>query len=62
MSDEKQQKNVDEDIFQQLQQQISQKNVDKDDNRYEEMKDSYAVSSYYAKSKLREEEPELADA
>lgn len=62
MSNKKQQKNVDEDIFKQLEQQIPQGNLDNDDTRYENMKDSYEVSSWYAKSKLREEEPELAAA
>jgi hypothetical protein len=62
MSNKKQQKNVDEDIFKQLEQQIPQENLNNDDSRYEMMKDSYEVSSWYAKSKLREEEPELAAA
>jgi len=62
MSKKKQQKNVDEDIFQQLQQQIPSGNLDQNDTRYEQMKDSYEVSSWYAKKKLREEEPELAAA
>lgn len=62
MSDKKQQKNENDDIFKQLEQKIPQENLNDEDTRYEEMKDSYEVSSYYAKSKLREEEPELADA
>ena len=40
MSDKKQQKNVDDDIFKQLEQKIPQENLNDEDTRYEEMKDS----------------------
>ncbi|MHA1419741.1 MAG: hypothetical protein ACTSVO_09755 [Candidatus Heimdallarchaeaceae archaeon] len=66
MNDEKKQKNKSqEEIFQSFQNIQSKgvpKNVDKDDGKYNQMKDSYEVSSWYAKTKLREEEPEMAAA
>ena len=62
MSDKKQKPTEKEDIFQRLEQKISQSNANEADNRYDEMKESYEVSSWYAKTKLREEAPELAAA
>ncbi|MBY9000641.1 MAG: hypothetical protein KGD64_06990 [Candidatus Heimdallarchaeota archaeon] len=66
MNDEKQQKQTNQEeifqSFQNIQSKGALKNVDKDDDRYNQMKDSYKASSWYAKTKLREEEPEMAAA
>ncbi len=66
MNDEKQQKNTNQEeifqAFQKIQSKGAPKNVDKDDGKYNQMKDSYEVSSWYAKTKLRDEEPEMAAA
>ncbi|MHA1202849.1 MAG: hypothetical protein ACTSQ4_10040, partial [Candidatus Heimdallarchaeaceae archaeon] len=66
MNDEKQQKNISQEevfkSFQNIQSKGAPKNVDKDDDKYNQMKNSYEVSSWYAKTKLREEEPEMAAA
>ena len=66
MNDEKNQKNISQEevfkSFQNIQSKGAPKNVDKDDERYNQMKDSYEVSSWYAKAKLRNEEPEMAAA
>ena len=66
MNDEKQQKNTNKEdmfqAFQNIQSKGGPKNVDKDDDKYDQMKNSYEVSSWYAKTKLREEEPEMAAA
>ncbi len=66
MNAEKQQKNTNQEeifqAFQNIQSKGAPKNMDKDDAKYNQMKDSYEVSSWYAKTKLREEEPELAAA
>jgi hypothetical protein len=66
MNDEKNQKNISQEevfkSFQNIQSKGAPKNVDKDDERYNQMKDSYEVSSWYAKAKLRNDEPEMAAA
>lgn len=48
--------------FQNIQSKDVSTNQNQNDSRYEEMKESYEASSWYAKTKLREEEPELAAA
>ncbi len=66
MNDEKNKKNISQEevfkSFQNIQSKGAPKNVDKDDERYNQMKDSYEVSSWYAKAKLRNDEPEMAAA
>ncbi len=66
MNDEKKQKNISQEevlkSFQNIQSKGVPKNVDKDDDKYNQMKNSYEVSSWYTKTKLREEEPEMAVA
>jgi len=66
MNDEKKQKNISQEevfkSFQNIQSKGAPMNVDKDDDKYSQMKNSYEVSSWYAKAKMREEEPEMATA
>ncbi|MHA2358144.1 MAG: hypothetical protein ACXABK_05200 [Candidatus Heimdallarchaeaceae archaeon] len=62
MSDKEKQEKEKENIFQLLQEQNIEPSLNQEESKYEEMKDSYEASAWYAKTKLREEAPDLAAA